>query len=98
MMSDNEKSLDKLYDMIYKNLSLSSRQKQDVIDYYYIISMKLKKLTELELKEIPMKAVIDEDFHCFDCIKCGVTWGYTTVPYEYEYCPNCGQKLDWGDK
>jgi ribosome-binding ATPase YchF (GTP1/OBG family) len=59
-----------------------------------------KELKRLQKKEIPMKVIIHDDLSAFECINCinhGVTdsmWLFTNVG-EYDYCPRCGQRLDW---
>lgn len=56
----------------------------------------LSQLTELVEKATPMKVeVIDLDFGYFDCPKCGDTFCFDGEGFECNYCPNCGQALDW---
>jgi hypothetical protein len=64
-----------------------------------------KAITELERlqqKETPMKVIVYDDEHAFECSNClkhGVTdsmWLFTEIG-EYDYCPRCGQRLDWND-
>lgn len=54
-----------------------------------------KELEELKKKEIPMKALHDENYHYFTCPKCGIDWGYTCEVEEHKYCGNCGQRLEF---
>ncbi|NCU41491.1 MAG: hypothetical protein EOM19_02065, partial [Candidatus Moranbacteria bacterium] len=53
-------------------------------DEFEEIEQALKELQELkeELKkrEVPMRADNDENYHYFTCPKCGVDWGYSTIP------------------
>ena len=52
-------------------------------------------------KQIPKKP-IPQDEDCLECPNCDSFIGYASEckdeHYRVEYCPNCGQKLDWGDE
>lgn len=53
-------------------------------------------------KQVPMKWVVEEywDDVIYQCPACKEYWALmegTPKDNEYNYCPNCGQKLDWGD-
>ena len=37
----------------------------------------------------------DDDNHLFNCPNCDALWYYSNEKNEWNYCPNCGQKLDW---
>lgn len=55
----------------------------------------IRLLLELVLKETPMKIVCKKSFglyrpHCPKCDK--------VIYNMYDYCFNCGQKLDWSDE
>ena len=56
-----------------------------------------KELNELKKRNEPMKvdlaASYDGLLGCFKCPKCG-----ETLRRYYNYCPDCGQKLDWSDE
>ena len=62
-----------------------------------------RELMALQKKEVAMKVIVYDDEHAFECSNCinhGVTdsmWLFTEVG-EYDYCPRCGQKLDWSDE
>ena len=56
----------------------------------------IERLQELVEKATPMKVeVIDLDFGYFDCPKCGDTFCFNGEGFECNYCPDCGQALDW---
>ena len=47
-------------------------------------------------KQVPMKPVYDHRYHELGCVDCGnlvSVWEETP-----NYCPQCGQKLDWSDE
>ena len=58
-------------------------------------------------KQIPKKPYIqqveieDYDRDCMECPSCDSFLGYETdckeEHYQDNYCPNCGQKLDWSE-
>ena len=60
------------------------------------IDKALEELETLRKKEIPMKVIDD---CCPVCKRFVIqidndgSWNKT-----YDYCPHCGQRLDWGDK
>ena len=55
-----------------------------------------KKIGELVEKATPMKVeVIYLDFGYFDCPKCGNTFCFDGEGFECNYCPDCGQAIDW---
>jgi hypothetical protein len=62
----------------------------------------ISELERLQQKETPMKVIVYDDEHAFECSNClkhGVTdsmWLFTEIG-EYDYCPRCGQRLDWND-
>ena len=54
-------------------------------------------------KQIPKKLIKkwdytrgNHDFHRWTCSKC--ERDIEDISADYEYCPYCGQKLDWGDE
>lgn len=44
-------------------------------------------------KDTPMKPII---CNTWSCPKCGKT--YLIGNEEHEYCPNCGQSIDWNEE
>lgn len=56
----------------------------------------LQTLQELVDKETPMKVCGDGDDHI--CPKCNEYFCICEVQNKINYCPNCGQKLDWRTK
>lgn len=55
--------------------------------------------TQNENKETPMKVEITSGFgDMFECPKCNKVISFEEVDFDFKYCPNCGQKLDWSDK
>jgi hypothetical protein len=81
--------LNKLYDMVFNNPCLSKEQKQNAIDYYYIIHTELERLQK---KETPMK--VNRSQNIFGKCQCG------NLPLRHHqvYCDVCGQKLDWSEE
>ncbi len=55
----------------------------------------LNLLEELVDKETPMKVCGDGEDHM--CPKCNEYFCICEVQNKINYCPNCGQKLDWGE-
>lgn len=61
----------------------------------------LKVITDLVERDTPMKVdletTISLNYYCkktsYKCPKCGVT----IIERWYNYCPVCGQKLDWSE-
>lgn len=52
----------------------------------------VKRLAELEEKQIPQKLTEHEDE--FECSACGELWNYYDNDTErFDYCPHCGQRL-----
>ena len=37
----------------------------------------------------------DDDNHLFNCPNCDCLWFYSNEKNEWNFCPNCGQRLDW---
>lgn len=51
------------------------------------------ELERLQKKEIPMKPFkTDNNYNCEVCHK------WLNIKYKHNYCPSCGQKLDWSDE
>jgi transcription initiation factor IIE alpha subunit len=67
----------------------------ELFEAYTEVNQALIELARLQERETPMKVKINNEHGYFTCLKCSVDWGYSTEPNEYNYCPNCGQKLDW---
>ena len=66
------------------------------------VVMKAAKLSDKEQAEKPeiYGDGYDDDgnliYDTWDCPRCGVSY---EVDYDdYDYCPNCGQKIDWSDE
>lgn len=74
------------------------------------IADNLSKMERIEFKALKEKSVakkpyiqqIVKDFRehdCYECPNCDCFVGYVSEcqeeHYQYIYCPNCGQKLDW---
>ena len=57
-----------------------------MIDSANPYDMKIKEALE---KQIP-KMVVDKDSCCTICEEMIPRW-------DYKYCPNCGQKIDWSE-
>jgi hypothetical protein len=66
------------------------------------IRVVIQELKKLSIKEIPKK--IKKQAYMETTCNCGHVFskhhgdGYYSIPYENmtAYCPDCGQKLDWG--
>ena len=86
-----------------KELERLQFEKLEELDYHQAAryGMQMHKIlieTKIKEREKPMKAKVDDEHGYFTCPKCSVDWGYSTYAKEYNYCPNCGQKLDWSDE
>ena len=82
-------------------------------DEEYLTDMKICDGEEMDMainaleKQIPKKPYIqqveieDHDRDCMECPSCDSFLGYATdckeEHYQDNYCPNCGQKLDWSE-
>ena len=82
-------------------------------DKEYLTDMKICDGEEMDIainaleKQIPKKPYIqqveieDYDRDCMECPSCDSFLGYETdckeEHYQDNYCPNCGQKLDWSE-
>ena len=79
-----------------------THETNDSIEQYHLLKQALNRLDELAAKEVPMKVIVHDNeqaFECQNCINQGATdsmWLFTEIG-EYDYCPRCGQKLDWGE-
>lgn len=66
-------------------------------------SLMAQRLQELVKRATPMKPIKDA-FDCYKCPNCGEfklecsfdNYGYCDT--RLDYCPECGQSLDWSDK
>lgn len=71
---------------------------------YYMLNEALDAAIQALEKQIPKK-VAKQQWMETKC-SCGYVFskdhgdGYYSIPYENrtKYCPNCGQRLDWGDE
>lgn len=73
------------------------------LEYFYEETDR-KFITEALEKQIPKKPYLDEStertlFKCSNCKRIRITkWNDSLRSgIETEYCPSCGQKLDWED-
>lgn len=52
--------------------------------------------------EIEKATGLHEDYECYECPNCdsflGVVSDCRDEHYRYDYCPNCGQHIDWSEK
>ena len=56
-------------------------------------------------KQIPKKPYIQQDDRNNDCLECpscdsfiGYEYDCRDEHYQIDYCPNCGQAIDWSDE
>ena len=49
----------------------------------------IKQALERNVAKKPIKKINSFDYHCPNCDVMALSWNY---------CPNCGQKLDWGNE
>ena len=72
----------------------------EVEDYKQALELGVKALE----KQIPKKATLECDGYSdghlvYDTWICPLCEKRYEVDYDdYDYCPNCGQKIDWGDE
>ena len=72
----------------------------EVEDYKQALELGVKALE----KQIPKKATLEGDGYSdghlvYDTWICPLCEKRYEVDYDdYDYCPNCGQKLDWSDE
>lgn len=69
----------------------------------------VEELREAREKQVPKKPYIEtekakglrEDYDCYECPNCDSFLGHVSdckdEHYRYNYCPNCGQAIDWSD-
>ncbi len=48
-------------------------------------------------KQIPKKPIKLIDWGNNRCPCCGTLYGEDGIMENYDYCPDCGQKIDWSD-
>ena len=72
--------------------ALNALRKLENPDYYYCGESNCDALQKLVDKEKPMKPNND------NCPNCGKHLGIDGVTIKSEYCPHCGQRIDWGNK
>lgn len=87
--------LDRLHQKILNNDSLMKE----------VTEGELLALVEAKEKQTPKKPYIQQveiDYYehdCMECTSCDSFLGYVSEckeeHYQCNYCPNCGQKLDW---
>lgn len=68
-------------------------------NYEYDNMEELKEIVELVERATPKKptSMLEDDIHWLQCPKCG----YDTMNddlMKYNFCPSCGQSLDWSDE
>ena len=81
---------------------------QEVIEYIenhgYISDdvkdMAIKALEKQIAKEVKFEPWMNTECDCGFVFSVHHGDGYHSIPYENQtkYCPNCGQKLDWGEE
>ena len=70
------------------------------------LKQSLDELEELKKRDTPLKVVkrVYQEHNRYDCPNCDYYLGYigTTITntriLRENYCPNCGQRLDWSDE
>ena len=87
--------LDRLHQKILNNDSLMKE----------VTEGELLALVEVKEKQMPKKPYIlqiEIDYHEHDCMKCPSCNSFLryasereTEHYQCNYCPNCGQRLEW---
>ena len=87
---DMNNLLDRLHQKILNNDSLMKK----------VTESELLALVEAKEKQIPMKPYIDEQDYgkAYVCTICETFIHYVDDEEEhlrFDYCPSCGQKLDW---
>ena len=80
---------DKLNELVIEDISYSDYDQ--MTDWLGEIR---KQVKGLEKKQEPMKLEIDGEFDLL-CVGCGSVLDFKG--YDGDYCPYCGQKLDWED-
>lgn len=81
---------------------------QEVIEYLEnhgyisdeVIDIVIKALEKQIAKEVKFEQWMDTKCDCGHVFSVHHGDGYHSIPYENQtnYCPNCGQKLDWGEE
>ena len=65
----------------------------DVAAFRHIPLENVQTVVTALQKQVPMKPTFTGDGYAWTCHNCGKDY---EVEYdEYEYCPECGQKIDW---
>ena len=65
----------------------------DVAAFRHIPLENVQTVVTALQKQVPMKPTFTGDGYAWTCPNCGKDY---EVEYdEYEYCPECGQKIDW---
>ena len=81
------------YQKAYKRLSSKTYQYADTEGVYEDIET-LGELVEKETPKNPRPVFLPMAYIPH---KCPVCWKWVNgKKYKYKYCPNCGQKIDWG--
>ena len=83
--------------------SIAIKALEEIQEYRAIGTVEeFKALKEKSVAKKPYIQQIVKDFRehdCYECPNCDCFVGYVSEcqeeHYQYIYCPNCGQKLDW---
>lgn len=69
-----------------------------IIDCANQVQVSINNFYQLVARELPMRPleIQEEDFmgKCWQCPTCGTKYAID-LDYGYDYCPNCGQRIDW---
>ena len=86
-------------DLLYERLGKLAFEEIEYSDYDEMTDW-LAEIREevkwLEKRDVPMKPVYDHRYAEMGCAACGnFVGGWEQLP---DYCPQCGQAIDWGEE
>ena len=86
---------------LYENITSNTNNIIPATEYVEFVKTAIKAI-EKQIPKKPYFGNVVTDYYIYDCMKCPCCNGFLVHENDskgkhYNYCHNCGQKLDWND-